>query len=107
MKLSIVVALLFLASTVSLAQNNRPVKVNLLAYFDRIPSPPISSKEAHGKCECDSNYNGVCKADKLFKSFEDDLMKLQNDISSPPDTPSGNLMKKMQDPAFQKEMDGH
>ncbi len=106
MKMLPLASAVLVAATLSVGQNNRPVKMNLLAYFDKVPVPPLTSKEAHAKCECnDPNNTGACKADGMFKAIEEEMIKIQTDISSPAGTTQGDLIKKMQDPAFQKEME--
>ncbi|MGB2866909.1 MAG: hypothetical protein WBD36_00535 [Bacteroidota bacterium] len=103
MKLRILVFLVVAVSIIS-AQNQRPVKKNLFLYFDKVVAPPATSKEAHAKCFCDSNYAGTCSSDTLFNGLLHEVLQLQNEISMPPGTEQGELMKKMQDPEFQKKM---
>lgn len=104
MKWSILTISLFLLSVIALSQ--QPVKVNLLEYFDKIPVPPTSAKEAHSKCNCNpAGREGDCTADSLFKDFSDKLQQFQIEISTPAGSPQADLMKKMQDPEFQKKME--
>ena len=94
---------LFILSAIALSQ--QPVKVNLLEYFDKVLPPPTTVKEAYDKCGCNvPNRQGECTADSLFKSLMDDLGKLQMDIATPATGTQGDLMRKMQDPAFQEKM---
>ncbi len=102
MKSSIVLASLFLVSVAVFSQ--QPVKVNLLEYFDKVIPPPASAKEAYDKCGCNiPNREGDCKADSLFKGMTDYLGKVQMDIATS-NGPQADMMKKMQDPEFQKKM---
>jgi hypothetical protein len=109
MKSSIATLLLFLTSAAAFSQ--QPVKVNLLEYFDKVLPPPVTAKEAYDKCGCNvlerTAYAkiGDCTADSLFKRLTDDLGKIQLDISTPATGTQGDLMRKMQDPEFQKKME--
>ncbi len=103
MKSSIAALSLFFVGGIALSQ--QPVKVNLLEYFDKVPPPPTTVKEAYEKCGCDTpNRQGDCTADSLFKSLTDYLGKVQLDIATPATGTQGDLMRKMQDPAFQEKM---
>jgi hypothetical protein len=103
MKSSIAALSLLFVSTIAMSQ--QPVKVNLLEYFDKVPPPPASVKEAYDKCGCNiPNRQGDCSADSLFKPLTDKLGQIQLDISTPATGVQGDLMRKMQDPEFQKKM---
>lgn len=103
MKLRIAFLLLAVFCVAS-AQNQRPVKKNLMLYFDKVPVPPSTCKEAHDKSFCDPNYAGKCDSDTLFNALVWEIVQLQNQISVPPGTEMGDMVKKMQDPEFQKKM---
>jgi hypothetical protein len=104
MKSLITVLAMLFVSAIALSQ--QPAKVNLLGYFDKVPVPPTTVKEAYDKCGCNvPNRQGDCTADSLFKNLTDDLGKIQIDISTPATGTQGDLMRKMQDPEFQKKME--
>jgi len=103
MKRSITALSLIILSAAALCQ--QPVKINLLEVFDKVPAPPKTVKEAYDKCGCATpNRTGDCTADSLFKGLMDYLAKVQMDISTPSTGTQGDLMRKMQDPAFQEKM---
>ena len=105
MKWSIVTIFLALVTATVLSQSQQPVKVNLLEFFDKVPAPPISAKEAYDKCDCNiPDHEGECDPDSLFKPLTDRLGQIQLEIVTP-NTPQGDLVKKMQDPEFQKKME--
>jgi hypothetical protein len=104
MKWLFVTTSLFLVSITLFSQ--QPVKINLLEYFDKVMPPPASAKEAYDKLGCNvPNRQEPCTADSIFEPLMADLEKIQIDISMPPNTAQGDLMKKMQDPEFQKKME--
>jgi hypothetical protein len=78
----------------SFALSQQPVKVNLLAYFDKVQPPPSTAKEAYEKC---GNANQPDNSDpqKLFKPLRDELARLDKTISAPTETPAmGGSMKQ-------------
>ncbi len=104
MKRLFAIASLFFISATLFSQ--QPVNINLLEYFDKVTPPPSSAKAAYEKCGCNiPDRQEPCVADSLFKPLLDKLQQIQADISMPPNTPQGEMMKKMQDPEFQKKME--
>jgi hypothetical protein len=104
MKRLFATASLFLISATLFSQ--QPVKINLLEYFDKVPPPPTSAKLAYDKCDCNiPDRQEPCVADSLFRPLLDNLQQIQTDISMAANTPQGDMMKKMQDPEFQKKME--
>ncbi len=92
------------ASVGTLAQ--QPIKVNLLAYFDKIPVPPVTAKDAYSKCGCTiAEEQQECTPDTLFNPLDEKLKEFQTEISLPASSPQAEMMKKMQDPEFQKKME--
>jgi len=83
---------LFFVGSIALSQH--PVKVNLLEYFDKVPPPPATAKEAYEKCGNASQPDNS-DAQKLFKQLRDELARLDKTISTPTETPAmGGSMKQ-------------
>ncbi len=96
-----VAAVLLMVSTPAMAQ--QPIHVNLLAYFDKVTPPPSSAKEAYEKCEWNGDHQA--SADKIFKALEEELQKMEVEISTPAGSVQADMAKKMQDPQFRKKME--
>ena len=95
--------LLFLLCAVALSQ--QPVHDNLLEYFDKVPAPPSSAKEAYQKCVVRvPGQDDQVVADSLFKPVVDQLTQIQTDIARPSKSPQAEFAEKMKDPAFQKKL---
>jgi len=103
MKYRCVVPFLFFICAAAFSQ--QPVKINLMSYFDKVTVPPSTAKEAYQKCLVKvPGRDDQVVADSIFKPLIDELQRIQMDISTPPNSPQAELMKKMQDPEFQKKM---
>ncbi len=88
------------------ALSQQPIKANLLEYFDKVPVPPSSARDAYDKCGCNvPAREQSCSADSLFKALADKLQAFQTEISLPPSSPQADMMKKMQDPEYRKKME--
>ncbi len=104
MKHLLLFSILVFVSVTALSQ--QPIKVNLLEYFDKVPVPPVSAKEAYNKCGCTINDEEKgCTPDTLFSSLNEKLTEFQTEISIPPSSPQAEMMKKMQDPAYREKME--
>lgn len=91
------------------AMAQKPIKVDLLPYFNKILPPPATAAEAYTKADCgtpDSPHD--CELGKTFEAFEAEMAAFNMQISSPDAAATmadgGNLSKAVQDPAFQEKL---
>ncbi len=98
------VALLAITST--LEAQVKPLKENLLKLLDLLPPPCSGLEEAHAKC-ADPAASGACSTTRImapftqvYKAKSAERMTAGTGMSSSQEA----LMQKMQDPAFQAEM---
>ncbi len=94
----IFISLLFFVMQSAFAQ--RPLKENFLPYLNSIIPPPLSCLEAYNKTKC-SEEN--CSADNLFNELTGKCELKLTQINTP-DGENNDMVKKMQDPEFQKKM---
>jgi hypothetical protein len=78
----------------------KPLKENLFVYINSVIPPPKTCKEAYDKITCNQEN---CSADILFNDLAEKCKAKIIAIDSPDGT-DNDMMKKMQDPEFQKKM---
>ncbi len=96
------IAHLVLISFLSIAANyaQRPVKENFITYLNAVIPPPVTCMAAFDKIKCNLEN---CSAEILFKELTDNCEAKLTAINTPDGT-NNDMMKKMQDPEFQKKL---
>jgi len=76
----------------------KPVKTDLIPYFEKVLVPPILCKDAFNKGICNTVDGGVqCDANKLFDELKTTLERITKEINSVPAFTSQNDQSKIAD----------
>jgi hypothetical protein len=102
--------LLLLITIPNIAQ--KPIKTDLLPFFEKVVPPPITAKYAFEKTysKTDEYGNIVCDSDKLFKPLKDQLEMFIKEINAStlqdnmPSQDQMDMAKQMQDPKFREKI---
>ncbi|MGA9118284.1 MAG: hypothetical protein WB699_02860 [Bacteroidota bacterium] len=84
------------------------LKVNILQYYDQVPPPPATAKEAYARCRLAADSNGV-ELGSSYKNIEDTEKELEHKIQSllmQLQQPMTDKVKNMDQNEIQKKMKG-
>jgi len=96
-------ALVILAS-ISFSWGQKPLKVDVVKYYDKLIPPAPSAKEAYQKAKCSDSSGASCSDDALFEGLRGTLITHLKDLAASDGGAGGDMMKQMQDPDFQKKL---
>ncbi len=85
----------------------KPIKADLVKHFGDLIAPPSTSSNAYQKAVCPDTISGTCNTDAMFKNLQSTFNTYQQELAASATGMSGStgdMMKKMQDPEFQKKM---
>jgi hypothetical protein len=105
-----ILLVLFLFTTSCLAQ--KPIKTDLIPFFEKVTPPPVTAKDAYDKTfiKFDEYENPVCNPEILFKSLSDQLEVFGKEINKTtiqdniPTQDQMDMAKQMQDPKFKEKL---
>jgi hypothetical protein len=105
-----IILLLFLFTLTCFAQ--KPIKTDLLPFFENVVAPPATSKEAYEKIclEKDKQGNPICKSEVLNKALSEKLEMFSKEIAASslqdnvPSQDQMDMAKQMQDPKMQEKI---
>jgi len=82
----------------------KPIKVDVTKYYDKLIPPAPSSRDAYQKAKCSDSSGTPCSDDPLFDALRGTLIGHLKDLAAADAGAGGDMMKQMQDPDFQKKL---
>jgi hypothetical protein len=104
--------ILFVLISFTTLKAQKPIKTDLLPFFENVAAPPATSKEAYEKICLDKDEQGnpICKSEMLNKSLSEKLEMYTKEIAASslqdnmPTQDQMDMAKQMQDPKMQEKI---